>query len=73
MKILFRYTPLKISIRTADETSIKLPVTDLEQAPLRGAVSNLHWYKNVKQYLFQVDFIQIFWIISKYKTIITFF
>ena len=40
------YTPLKISIRTADEISTKLPVTDLEQAPLRGAVSNLHRYKN---------------------------
>ena len=41
------YTPLKISNRTAVETSTKLPVTDLEQAPLRGAVSNLHWYKYV--------------------------
>ena len=39
------FTPLKISIRIADEISTKLPVTDLEQAPLRGAVSNLHWYK----------------------------
>ena len=39
------YTPLKISNRTAVETSTKLPVTDLEQAPLQGAVSNLHWYK----------------------------
>ena len=27
------------------ENSIKLSVTDLEQAPRRGAVSNLHWYK----------------------------
>ena len=39
------YTPLKISIRTADETSTKLPVTHLNGAPLMGAVSNLHWYK----------------------------
>ena len=38
------FTPLKISNRTAVETSTKLPVTDLEQAPLQGAVSNLHWY-----------------------------
>ena len=47
------YTPLKISIRTADETSIKLPVTDLEQAPRRGAVSNLHWYKTQKKHKIQ--------------------
>ena len=40
----FVFTPLKISNRTAVETSTKLPVTDLEQAPLQGAVSNLHWY-----------------------------
>ena len=39
------FTPLKISIRTADETSTKLPVTHLNGAPLMGAVSNLHWYK----------------------------
>ena len=43
------YTPLKISIRTADEISTKLPVTDLEQAPLRGAVSNLHRYKSTSR------------------------
>ena len=42
---LFSFTPLKISIRTADETSTKLPVTDLYGAPQRGADSNLHWYK----------------------------
>jgi hypothetical protein len=42
-------TPLKISIRTADEISTKLPVTDLEQAPRRGAVSNLHRYKKQKK------------------------
>jgi hypothetical protein len=28
------------------EISTKLPVTYLEQAPLRGAVSNLHRYNN---------------------------
>ncbi len=36
---------MKNSIRTADEFSTKLPVTDLNGAPHRGAVSNLHWYK----------------------------
>jgi hypothetical protein len=40
------FKPLKISNRTAVETSTKLPVTDLEQAPLRGTVSNLHRYKS---------------------------
>jgi ubiquinone/menaquinone biosynthesis C-methylase UbiE len=39
------FTPLKNSIRTADEFSSKLPVTDLYGAPHRGANSNLHWYK----------------------------
>jgi hypothetical protein len=42
------FTPLKISNRTAVETSTKLPVTDLKQAPsasLEGADSNLHRYK----------------------------
>jgi hypothetical protein len=39
------FTPLKNSIRSADEFSSKLPVTDLYGAPLRGADSNLHWYK----------------------------
>jgi hypothetical protein len=38
------YTPLKNSIRTADEFSTKLPVTDLYGDPLWGADSNLHWY-----------------------------
>ena len=38
-------TPLKNSIRTADDYSTKLPVTDLNIAPLWGAVSNLHRYK----------------------------
>jgi len=33
-----RFTPLKISIRIADEISTKLPVTYLKQAPLWGAV-----------------------------------
>ena len=39
------FTPLKNSIRRADEFSSKLPVTDLYGAPLRGTDSNLHWYK----------------------------
>ena len=40
------FTPLKNSIRTADEFSSKLPVTDLNEAPLRGADSNLQRYKS---------------------------
>ena len=40
-----KYTPLKNSIRIADEFSSKLPVTDLHGAPLRGADSNPHRYK----------------------------
>jgi len=39
------FTPLNKSIRTADELSTKLPVTDLNTAPLLGADSNLHLYK----------------------------
>jgi len=39
------FTPLNNSIRTADEFSSKLPVTDLYVAPRRGANSNLRWYK----------------------------
>jgi len=39
------YTPLNNSIRTADDLSTKLPVTDLNIAPLLGADSNLHRYK----------------------------
>jgi len=39
------YTPLNNSIRTADEFSTKLPVTDLNIAPQRGTDSNLHLYK----------------------------
>jgi len=35
------YTPLNNSIRTADELSTKLPVTDLNIATQRGADSNL--------------------------------
>ena len=38
---------MKISIRTADEISTKLPVTYLEQTPRRGAVSNLHQYNYI--------------------------
>ena len=49
---IYRFTPLKISIRIADEISTKLPVTYLEQAPRRGAVSNLHWYQCVLLHLF---------------------
>ena len=39
------FTPLKNSIRTADDSSTVLPDTDLDGAPRRGADSNLHWYK----------------------------
>jgi len=38
------FTPLKNSIRTADDSSTVLPDTDLDGAPRRGADSNLHWY-----------------------------
>ena len=41
---LWTFTPLKNSIRTADESSTKLPVTDLYGAHDRGADSNLHWF-----------------------------
>uniref|UniRef100_A0A6C0DKJ5 Uncharacterized protein n=1 Tax=viral metagenome TaxID=1070528 RepID=A0A6C0DKJ5_9ZZZZ len=41
------FTPLKNSIRTADETSTKLPVTDLYGAPRRGADSNLYRYTEI--------------------------
>ena len=37
-------TPLKNLIRTADYSSSRLPVTDLNEAPQRGADSNLHRY-----------------------------
>jgi hypothetical protein len=47
-----RVTPLKISNRTAVETSTKLPVTDLKQAPFQGADSNLHRYKPMKTLFF---------------------
>jgi GR25 family glycosyltransferase involved in LPS biosynthesis len=40
----WEFTPLKNSIRRADEFSSKLPVTDLYGAPLWGTGSNLHWY-----------------------------
>jgi hypothetical protein len=52
---LVNYTPLKISNRTAvsESVSTKLPVTDLKQAHLRCADSNLHRYKQWKHtYLF---------------------
>jgi len=38
---------LNNSIRTADELSTKLPVTDLNVAPKRGTDSNLHRYNYV--------------------------
>jgi hypothetical protein len=41
------FTPLKNSIRTADETSTKLPVTDLYGAPRRGVDSNLYRYNEI--------------------------
>ncbi len=40
-----QFTPLKNSIRPADEFSSKIPGTDLYGAPRRGADSNIHWYK----------------------------
>ena len=42
---LEHFTPLKNLIRSADDSSVVLPVTDLYGAPLRGADSNLHRYK----------------------------
>ena len=39
------FTPLNNSIRTADELSTKLPVTDLNITPSLGADSNLHRFK----------------------------
>ena len=39
------FTSLNNSIRTADEFSPKLPVTELYGAPRRVGDSNLHWYK----------------------------
>jgi hypothetical protein len=39
-------TPLKNQIRTADDSSSKLPVTDFHDAPRRGADINLHRYKS---------------------------
>ena len=39
------FTPLKNLIRTADYSSSRLPVTDLNEAPQRGADSNLRRYK----------------------------
>ena len=41
------FTPLKNSIRIANNSLTKLPVTDLNEAPQRGADSNLHRYKYV--------------------------
>ena len=41
-----KYTPLNNSIRTADELSTKLPVTDLNIAPKKGVDSNIRRYKN---------------------------
>ena len=56
------YTPLKNPIRRADEFSSKLPVTYLYRAPLRGAGSNLHWYKFIFIYSFFGPYIFIFYI-----------
>ena len=41
---LEEFTPLKNLIRTADYSSSRLPVTDLNEAPQRGADSNLRRY-----------------------------
>ena len=51
------FTPLKKSNRTAVNSSTKLPVTDLNEAPQRGVDSNIHWYNNKK--LEKDDFIII--------------
>ena len=42
------FTPLNKSNRTAVNSSTKLPVTDLNESPQRGADSNLHWYKSIQ-------------------------
>ena len=39
------FTPLKNSNNKTVESSTKLPVTDLKQAPLKGMDSNFQWYK----------------------------
>lgn len=41
------FTPLKNSIHTADETSTKIPVTHLYEAPCRGVDSNLYRYNEI--------------------------
>jgi len=47
---------LNNSIRTADEFSSKLPVTALNEAPLRGADSNLHRYKrSYRSFFYDID------------------
>jgi hypothetical protein len=42
------FIPLKNSIRTADDSLSKLPVTDLKKAPLKGADSNKTTRKKLK-------------------------
>jgi hypothetical protein len=44
---IHRFTPLKNSIRPADEFSSKLPGTDLNPHPYGVLHTNLHWYKNI--------------------------
>ena len=51
----FDFTPLNNSIRTADEFSTKLPVTDLNIAPQRGVDSKLHWYNYHARYHFPTE------------------
>ena len=45
-----KFTPLKNSTRTRIDSLTKLPVTDLNRAPQRGADSNLHRYKKSRDY-----------------------
>jgi len=39
------FISLKNSIRSADNSSTKLPVTDLNKSSFWSADSNIHWYK----------------------------
>jgi hypothetical protein len=49
------FTPLKNLIRTADDSSNVIPVTDLNEAPQRGADSNLHRYKTYDEYPYRLE------------------
>lgn len=47
------FTPLNNSIRAADESSTKLPVTELDRTPQRGVDPALHRYKTLDNGLLQ--------------------